>query len=102
VISWLDSPRALGCICGLVDLCKSSLVFEKNVSFLETQGVPPRAAPEGGSTLRRQGRPFLVFMKECFEHRCILYSIMGLQKKFTEPRGFREKSDVAVQCSKRW
>jgi hypothetical protein len=47
VISRLDSPRALGCTCVLVDLCKSSLIFEKNASFLGIRRGFSPCGPQG-------------------------------------------------------
>jgi hypothetical protein len=69
------------------------LVFEEaqKMRVFWGQGVPPLAALEGGSTLREQGRSFLVVMKAMLLNTAVFF-IYEIVKRFTEPRGFKEKA----------
>jgi hypothetical protein len=64
------------------------------------QGFPPYS-PRGRVDSKGTG----LILPGCYENKALntaVFFIYEIVKQFTEPRGFKEKSDVAVQCSKRW
>jgi hypothetical protein len=70
----------------------TALFFEKEYEFFRGQGVPPLAAPKGGSILRKQSRSFLVVYENKALNTAVFF-IDEIEKKFTEPRGLlREKA----------
>jgi hypothetical protein len=77
---------------------RKNACFEKNVSFWG-QEVPPCSPRE-----RVDSKGAGSILPGCYENKALniaVFFIYEIVKQFTEPRGFKEKSDVAVQCSKR-
>jgi hypothetical protein len=63
------------------------------------QGVPP-CSPQGRVDSKTGS-----ILPGCYENNTLntaVFFIYEIVKQFIEPRGFKEKSDVVVQCSKHW
>jgi hypothetical protein len=79
---------------------RKNACFEKNASFFWGQGVPP-CSPQGMVDSEGVGS----ILPICYENKAlntVVFFIYEIVKQFIEPRGFKEKSDIAIQCSKHW
>jgi hypothetical protein len=73
--------------------------FLKECEFFGDRGVPP-CSPRGRVDSEKTGS----ILPGCYENKAlntVVFFIYEIVKQFTEPRGFKEKSNVVVQCSKR-
>jgi hypothetical protein len=78
---------------------RKNACFEKNASCLGT-GFSP-CSPRGSVDFEGAGS----ILPSCYENKALntaVFFIYEIVKQFSEPQGFKEKSDVAVQCSRRW
>jgi hypothetical protein len=77
------------------------LFFEKEYEFFQGQGVPLLCSPRG----RVDSEKTESILPGCYENKAlntVVFFIDEIVKQFIESRGFKGKSDVAVQCSRRW
>jgi hypothetical protein len=75
--------------------------FLKKCEFFGVRGRVPHCSPRGRVDSEKTGS----ILPGCYENKALntaVFFVDEIMKRFTEPRGFKEKSNVAVQCSKRW